>query len=273
MLDLSPRPPGLAESLSRLAQVAGLAVGGAYVLGYLIVNMYLANFGLGNLELVQARFLATGALYLALTALVLSGSVAGWHALQHPAPGAGALPRPVQVVIVLAADLALTAVVIWAAGQILTGAGREAPWAYPLAERRVNLWAGLAASQVALAFPLVLGWALRRGLSRAPAGRGWLGYGLLGSSLAAVCLAISLFVFAVFVYPAASPAFGGGAPVRVQLLLKQPAAAEALGLGTSAGLTEPLTLIDESDGKLLVLDAQGRLIQFLAADLAAVVRP
>ncbi|MBL8055079.1 MAG: hypothetical protein JNK29_00200 [Anaerolineales bacterium] len=253
----------VAEALSRLAQAAGLAVGAAYVVGYLVVNMYLAGFGVANLNLVQARFLATGLLYLALTALVFSGSLAGWQVLRRPA--AGPLPRPAQILLVLVADLALTAVVIWAAGQILTGASRDAPWAHALAERRVNFWAGLAASQIALAVPAGLGLALA---SR----RTGLALGWLGSSLAAVCAAISLFVFAVFVYPAVSPAFGGGAPVRVHLLLKQPAAAEALGW-PDGGLTGPLTLIDQSEARLMVLDEQGRLIEFQALDLAAVVRP
>jgi hypothetical protein len=101
----------------------------------------------------------------------------------------------------------------------------------------------------------------------------WLSYGLLASSLVAVCVAISLFVFAVFVYPTVSPAFGGGAPARVQLLLKQPATAGPLGLEASGGLTEPLALIDQTDAKVMVLDQRGRLIEFAAADLAAVIRP
>lgn len=258
------------DTLSRLTPLIGLGAGGVYALGYLIISMYLSRYGVAGLNLVQARYFTAGLLYLGLAALVLSGTLVGLPALRRPAPGTGRLPGPARVALVAAADLFLTAVVIWAAGQILTGADREGPFVKTVQERRVFFWAGLTASQIALAFPLAAGWLLRRFTARQG---GWLGFGLLFSSLAAVCVAISLFVFAVFVYPAVSPAFGGGAPIRAQLLLKQAGYAATLSLPAEAGLTEPLTLLDQTDVRIIVLDARERVLEFSMDEVAAVVRP
>lgn len=272
-------PIFLFERVYQLVGLFGFVGALCYVVGYLVMTMYLNKFGVHNLSLVESRYFAAGLLYVALSSIISIGPLTSLIVIRKELANSSVRFQRRELVALGGANFVFVAVLIWATGYILTEIDRYAPTVIPISIRRTWVWLFLPASQIALWFPFVLGgglyWAMRRprpnvGTLSHPVGQ-WLAQSnLIG--LAIICIGISIYLFATRVYPHVSRSLGGGAPVRVRLLLAPDIPApENWPLAITGQVTEPVDLIDQTDSQLLIVYGGGRLMELSAQSVTAIL--
>ena len=270
---------GLLEQLSRLAAPLWLAGGLCYLVGYLTVNIYLSQFAVSYLNLVHTRYLAAGLLFAVITALVFAGPLVSFRAARDSLTGESHGRIRWDTLLALAtANVILMAVMVWVIGLVVTEVDRNDPFAFPVATRQALIWVALPVSQLALAFPVFVSsitgvvLARRRLPSGSDAGRSPLFMQIALAGLFVICGLISLFVFAVDVYPNTSPSFGGGAPSRIQLLVRDDATLERVGIETTSGVTEPIILLDQTDSRILLMTPHQQTVELAVSEFIAIIR-
>jgi len=271
------------ESLREIAGTLGVIGGICYVIGYIAVNIYLSQFGVNYLNLIQARYFATGLLYIVFLGLVFIGPVLSIIAFRQTKSIKTSSTRNLQSVALVIANIALISILIWAIGLLVTEVDRFDPFAHPISARQVTLWIALPISHLALIFPIIVMWLVERYLAiraikisedKTPGSTQEyrLIFRAIFSGLFVICLLISLYVFAVSVYPNVSPSFGGGAPILVQVLVREESKLSTLDISVIDGLTEPLILIDQTSEKLLLHNGIDQIIELQTRDIVAIVR-
>jgi hypothetical protein len=265
----------LLNDLRNAAGILGLIAGTCYVIGFLIVSTYLNQFGATYLSLIQARYIAAGLLYLFLCALTLAGPGISYYVWRQER-AKGNHTRRWRLLGLIFLNMLLIGVVVWVMGLLLTQVDHRGPFADSLFNRQRSIWLGLPASQLALIFPFAVAWVVTRLIQRRPRQQSGqdvssatvakMSQAILGG-FSAICVLISLYVFAVWVYPNASPSFGGGAPISVRLLLSDESSLNSFNISAPGGLTEPLTLIDQSNDRLLLVNSEGQVIELSSQDI------
>ena len=275
----------LIEHLRGIVGIAGAITGLSYLVGYIIVNIYLSKFGIHNLELIKSKYLASGLLYLSLSFLLAAVPVITVGLLRERSAGLGAL-RKWHTLMLLVANLILAATFVWTFSVILTGVEPPESSVLPVNHRRGFIWFFLPASQLALWFPIVLGSAIsplldrirpyegRRSVNSTP-GRLTMNLRRRAASigLAAIFAIISLYVFATWVYPHVSPTLGGGAPSRVQILLSKSGSETIMRLPVTVvdNLSEPIVLLDQTDSSFLLLLGSRQIVELSSQAVIGVV--
>ncbi len=271
----------LIENLRTFIGIAGSISGLCYVIGFIIVNIYLGQYGVHDLALIKPQYFAGGLLYLLLSALIGIVPLVSIYLLRDLREKGFAITRG-HVFIFLCANLVILATVIWVAGIFLTGAEPAQVSVLPVQVRKAFIWLFLPASQIALWFPLVLGWGIlsfiRKRLERAATPNDRLASlrTLLNSAfivLFVVCTLISVFMFAVWVFPHVSALLGGAAPVNVRLLLSDEGLAVFHGLPVKITdrSTEPLTLIDQSGDHVLFLYGSNSMFELSSRAITGII--
>lgn len=67
-------PPHTTELLERFARMAAIILGGAYVAGFVIVNLHHAELGIPDLSLLRPRVVSAGVFFLVMTAVPVIGT-------------------------------------------------------------------------------------------------------------------------------------------------------------------------------------------------------
>lgn len=276
MTDQTTNIPSSRDWLKDASTITGIVwlLGGiCYITGYLIVNIYLSQFAVSYLNLIQTRYFATGLLFMIVNSLVFAGPILSAQvALQSAANSDNKRPAT-QVVGLLVANLLLVAALIWVIGLVLTEVDRYDPFAYSIEGRQLSIWVALPMSQAALLFPFLVIGIVRRIMAKQlrSAASPTMTRAAFGG-LFAICALISLFVFAVAIYPNTSPSFGGGAPSRIQLLVKKESPLSQVGIVIVDGVTESLILLDQTQDKVLLLTKENQTIELSADELSAIIR-
>jgi hypothetical protein len=247
----------LTDSIRNIAGTIGVLGGICYITGYLIVNFYLTQYGVATLNLVQSRYFASGALYLIVSVLVCGAPLASIYTAEQLSKTEQE-PRSQRLMpVLIAASFLLAILICWATGIVLVSADRFTPFARSITERQYSIWLALPASEIAILFPFFV-YLLTKKMSKNKS------LNLTGSEtiwlpatfavLFTICFIISTVVFSRFVYANTSPSVGGGAPIKVQLVVAESLSTiQSFPLDINNGITEKVILIDHSGSELVVL--------------------
>jgi hypothetical protein len=223
-----------------LSRIAAVVVGSCYVIGLVIVNMELAQHGIVNLDLGRAQYVLVGFLWIAVTGLGI-----GWFTLMlltfERAKDIPLTLRPLvpsfarsfvakfeRICVVIFGQVVLYGVLIWLPVGLLSGPSSYRNW---LAVINAILSGCMSTALILLSplFARAFGWQWLSGLKRIPTS---------SAIVAGVMAFMSIWIYAVTVYPYLSTLFGGGRPHVVQLTLRE-----------NANLTWPPGMPVSSDGR------------------------
>ena len=166
----------------------------------------------------------------------------------------------------IGASFLLAILVCWASGIILVSADRFTPFARSVTERQYSIWLALPASEIAILFPFFVYLLIKSTLkskSSAQTSSATLWPPAIFAILFTICFIISTVVFSRFVYANASPSVGGGAPLKVQLVVAESlSSVQNFPLKINDGITETVILVDHSGSELIVLQPEnGRVVE------------
>lgn len=228
------------EVLQILASTAGLALGLTYAVGGLIVNLYLARYGITEYQIVRGKYLAAGLVYFINSAAVLVLSLGlALVALIFP-------DLNPQVIAAVSLGAAVALLTLWARRSIKHAVFRS--WRF---------W--VIAGALAWIFPAYIAsrMAIVGGIGQA------LDALLVGEGITIGVLALTAQVYYYArhlygdpnVFGAGIDPTGTGVVVRVQIAGDPEALAflEPMGVSFVAqGLTQPVLLIDETDSHYII---------------------
>jgi len=255
----------LADTIRSIAGFVGVIGGLSYITGYLIVNFYLTQYGVANLSLVQSRYFATGALYLIVTVLICGAPLASIYTADQLSQTNQDTQTRRLMPVLIGASFLLAIAIIWMCGNLLVNADQFTSYAGSMIQRRYSIWMALPASGVAALFPFLVYYSLKRifksrALQLTSSDESvWIPATI--SILFVICFIISVFVFSRYAYASASPSVGGGAPIKVQLVLAQSLSGnQNFPLKNTDGTTEPVILIDHSGSELVILKTENNQV-------------
>ncbi len=262
--------------LRNFAGLLGLIGAASYIAGYLISNFYIGKFGGSAFNLVQSRYFATGGLFLILTSLSLIGPVVTFAIIDRTEKREKRGDTLKNSILVFLGFL-LSALTIWYSGTILTSLNSSANFVLTEEVRRTGIWLGLLVTSIALLTPILLyfisKWVSQKLMDkRSQAFPAWLS--LVFGSLAIFLFIISLWLFSEFVYPYVPPAFGGNAPIKVQIVLSDYlSSTEGLPIQHTGGISETVVLIDQTPTSVLILLSDtGRVIEIPYSEVKGIIR-
>lgn len=269
------------EDFRKFIGIIGSIGGFCYVIGFMIVNIYLGQYGVHDLALIKPQYFAAGLLYLVLSALIGVSPLVSVSLLRD-LRDKGLPIKTRHIVIFIGANLLVLATVIWLTGIFLTGAEPAQFSVVPVQARQAFIWLFLPASQLTLWIPLVLGWGVwsifqKRAARIANPDHSLTRLRTLMLSafavLGVVCIVISFFIFAVWVFPHVSAILGGAAPVNVRLLLSDEGVAvfHSLPVKIQDRSTEPLILIDQTGDHVLLLYGSSPVIELSSRAITGII--
>jgi len=247
----------LTESIRNIAGVIGVLGGISFITGYLIVNFYLTQYGVATLNLVQSRYFAAGGLYLIVSALVCGAPLVSVYTAEQLLKAERKTRMRKLIHALIGASFLLAILVCWASGIVLVSADLYTPFANSITERQNTIWFALPASEIAILFPFFVYLLTKRAFkNKTPLLEGsralWLPSTF--AVLFAICFIVSTVVFSRFVYANTSPSVGGGAPIKVQLVVAENLSSiQSFPLKINGGITEKVILIDHSGSEIVVL--------------------
>jgi hypothetical protein len=247
----------LTDSVRNIAGTIGVLGGISFITGYLIVNFYLTQYGVATLNLVQSRYFASGALYLIVSALVCGAPLASIYTAEQLSKAEHESHTRKLMPALIGASFLLAALICWACGIVLVSADRFTPFARSITERQYSIWLALPASEIAILFPFFVYLLTKKAFknnSPAQTSSGAIWLPATFAVLFIICFIISTVVFSRFVYANTSPSVGGGAPIKVQLVVTENlSSVQNFPLKINGGITEKVILIDNSGSELIVL--------------------
>ena len=283
---------GWARQLGKLlGSLAGSVLGAAslfYVLGFVIVNLHLLSLGVRDFALDRLTYLAAGIAFLTLHVAMILLALFLRFALAVVLVGAAQEVRGWRRFLALAAYFLIVISLLGMVLNYMAGAVSPQPalfrWGYAVAVGGVVALLFNVAGQ-AFTDPAVRAWARRARAQAAgepPPPSGELHMPLI-LNVAMAAGGVFLLVFALFfllffwgglIYPNLSPAFGGGLPTPVQLVLANAddvPVFDRVGIASSDLLTEQLRLVDMSDDGLIVLLNDGNAARLDRARIASIL--
>jgi MFS family permease len=262
--------------LRNFAGLLGLIGGVSYIAGYLISNFYIGKFGSSAFNLVQSRYFSTGGLFLILVTIILLGPVISLTIINTATKdnSRGAVFKNILLILF---GFLLSAITIWYSGNILSGLNPNANFLLSTEVRRPSIWLGLTVTVIAIFSPILIifvsRWILAQFINKKteniPA---WSGLFLGGLTI--FIFIISLWLFSEFVYPFVPSSFGGNAPTKVQIILSEYLSGmEYLPLKTSNGISETVTLIDQTPTSVLImLPDTNTVIEIPYSEIKGIIR-
>ncbi len=235
----------------------GAVVGLGYLYGYIIVNWYMSYIGVRPPNLITSRYLSTGILYLVCTALPL----ALFFLITGPSGGNPNNPRRlIQLVGKLGLGIAGILVALLLIGLIASLLSRN-PHNKPDDTFTKEFWFimfGLAGNMIIWLLAIgVLPGSLSAifGSNEDATRQSILRFEYSSFALRAIfAVILGLIFFVALVYPNTNSAFGGGAAIPVQLFLDSDSlVAHNLPMSSQAGMTDAVSLLDQSDDGYIVL--------------------
>lgn len=239
----TPNSVNIVEVITKgLAAIAGVA-SLVYVLGFAIVNIHLASFGIFAFSLGRARYISAGILFSLVHMLISSIAFFAWPlAIPLLLPKLdGFFTKNPSVWRVMARDETKLRLVLGILIIIVIIILSSEPSS--------DLFLGPLVIFEVLFFMSFTGWYLRltQVMTLVPTFEIGAFVGLL---------LITLIAWSSGVYPNISSAYGGGAPVKVQLVISDAKNANLfteIGFDVKNGVTSPVDLLDNSGDTLIVL--------------------
>jgi hypothetical protein len=261
----------LGELADLTVRIALAIVSMCYVVGFLVVNIHLARYGIVAESLLRVRYIATGALALLLQMFVITTWGASmavvFGEIARLKAGSGDRPRWASIARIVIVPVFVVGMLVLMIGALsISREGAITQWRQSLtADMRIAIVSFVRLSSCALmtvVLPLKASDWIRGMVSlnrpRNPHGLKTevlivdVFVGFLGAILA-------IIVYTYSVYPVLNPAFGGGAHRRILLLPREAEISSLAVLGLRPGvngLIGPVSLIEETSDSLILLASE-----------------
>lgn len=268
-----------ADLISRLlGSLAGLAAI-MYLLGFIITNSYLLQYGFFTFQLLQARYIASGFIFIVLSLVILAEPLYESQIISHLL----AAKKPISsrryvmnsiiawlwlVFVILAFSVFVCVIPASALAGSFGSVSQAQVAILGATDKAIQLFLRLLvwSSLVFLAFKWITWYLIARVIGRPAVKRR---SGRLGPSFATFTamvgfpwLILTLVYFGVAIYPLIPAAFGGGEPMRIRLVGEAAKMQQVQLMGIAASpsqlspqgfISEPVWLLDQSEKQYFIL--------------------